>query len=66
MIEMLRDACASAGSQVAWAIANGVSTAYVSDVLSGRREPGTKMLAALGLARSVCYARLGSREDAQK
>lgn len=65
MIELLRDACANAGSQVAWATANGVSAAYVSDVLGGRREPGAKILAALGLTRSVCYTRLGNREDAQ-
>jgi hypothetical protein len=39
------------GSQASWAKANGVSPAYVSDVLSGRREPGDAILKALGLVR---------------
>lgn len=44
-------------SQVAWAKANGVSPAYVSDVLAGRREPGKLVLDALGLERVVTYRR---------
>lgn len=44
-------------SQVAWAKAHGVSPAYVSDVLAGRREPGKLVLDALGLERVVTYRR---------
>ena len=54
---LLRKACAAAGSQRSWAHAHGVSTAYVSDVLAGRREPGPTILEALGVTRSVSYAR---------
>lgn len=42
-------------TQAAWAKANGVSPAYVSDVIQGRREPGEKILKALGLKRVVSY-----------
>jgi transcriptional regulator with XRE-family HTH domain len=33
----------------------GVSSQYLSDVLHGRREPGPKILNALGLERVVTY-----------
>lgn len=33
----------------------GVSPAYLSDVINGRREAGEKMLAALGLEKVVSY-----------
>ncbi len=49
----LRDACALAGSQGAWARAQGLSEGHVSDVLNARVDPGPKMLAALGLKRVV-------------
>ena len=44
MKALLRQACAQAGSQVAWAKAHDLGAAYVSDVLNGRREPGAKIL----------------------
>jgi len=42
-------------TQAAWAKSNGISPAYVSDVIQGRREPGEKILKALGLKRVVSY-----------
>lgn len=42
-------------SQTAWAKANGISPAYVSDVIAGRREPGKLILDALGLERVITY-----------
>lgn len=33
----------------------GVSPAYLSDVINGRREAGAKLLAALGLEKVVSY-----------
>lgn len=51
----LRRACKHTGSQAAWAKAHDLGAAYVSDVLNGRREPGAKMLRALGLRRITCY-----------
>jgi DNA-binding transcriptional regulator YdaS (Cro superfamily) len=44
-----------AGSQAAAAAELGISTAYLSDVKNGRRAPGDKLLAALGLKRSIQY-----------
>lgn len=45
----------AAGSQKAWALANGVSPQYLHDVLNARREPGATILAALGLRKVVRY-----------
>lgn len=42
-----------------WARENDVSPGYVSDVLFGRREPGEKVLSALGLERVVTYRKKG-------
>lgn len=42
-------------SQAEWARKHGVSPAYVSDVLAGRREPGKLVLDALGLERVITY-----------
>ena len=47
--EILRRACKKAGGMRAWARAHGVSVAYVSDVLLGRREPGPSICAAFQL-----------------
>ena len=56
-IAELRNAVAWAGSQKQWADDHGISYAYVNDVLLGRREPGEKMLDALGLVKVVTYQR---------
>ena len=59
--QLLRKACDKAGSNRAWAQANDVSPAYVSDVLLRRREPGPAILDPLGLEaieeRRVTYRR---------
>lgn len=44
-----------AGSQRAWAARHGVSAPYVHDVIRGKRAPGRKMLAILGLRRIATY-----------
>lgn len=54
---ILAEACRKAGSQVAWAKANGVSQAYVNDVLRLKREPGDAILQGLGLERATVYDR---------
>ena len=38
----------------------GVSPSYLSDVLSGRREPGASILEPLGLRRVVTYKKAKS------
>ncbi len=44
-----------AGSQDAAAKQLGISGAYLSDIRHGKREPGAKILTALGLKRVVGY-----------
>jgi hypothetical protein len=44
-----------AGLQVAFAEDNNLSAAYVNDVLRGRREPGKKILNAVGVERFTVY-----------
>lgn len=46
------------GSQVALAQEMGVSPTYLGDVIHGRKEPGKKILDALGLKRVVTYERI--------
>lgn len=43
------------GSQRALAKELGVGEPYLSDVIHGRRDPGPKILKALGLERVVSY-----------
>jgi DNA-binding transcriptional regulator YdaS (Cro superfamily) len=51
--KMLDTACKKAGSRVAWAARAGVTPQYVYDVISGRREPAAKILAALRVRRDA-------------
>jgi transcriptional regulator with XRE-family HTH domain len=44
-----------AGSQKALAKNLGISAAYLSDVLHFRREPGKKLLDAIGIRAEVTY-----------
>lgn len=55
---ILRKACEAAGTQKAWAEANGVSPQYVNDVLQGFREPGEAILSALGIEKVTTYRRI--------
>jgi hypothetical protein len=52
-----------AGLQTAFAQDNDLSGAYVNDVLRGRREPGKKILDAVGVERITVY-RLKLRDGA--
>jgi hypothetical protein len=53
--ERIRLVVAAAGSQDVSAKRLGISPQYLCDVLKGRREPGTKLLDALGYRRVVMY-----------
>jgi hypothetical protein len=55
---LLRAKCKETKTISAWADANGMSTAYVSDVLRRRRDPGDSILSALGLRKVVKYERV--------
>lgn len=57
VLALLRRECEKAGGQAAWATAAGVSPAYVSDVLHGRRQPGDGILRHLALERVTMYRR---------
>ena len=48
-------------TQAAWAKAQGISPAYVSDVLNGRREPGPKILEAVGFHKVTAYRPIPSK-----
>lgn len=52
---LLVRACQESGSQKAFAAKHNLSAQYVCDVVQNRREPGPKLLAALGLERVVMY-----------
>lgn len=52
---LLAKSVEDAGSQAHWCVANQVSTAYLSDVLNRRRDPGKKILDVLGLESVVFY-----------
>lgn len=52
---LLAQACEAVGSQRAWAKQNGLSSAYVNDVVTGKREPGAAILERLGLEKAVVY-----------
>jgi hypothetical protein len=52
---MLRTACSDVGGRKYFAAKVGVSQQYICDVLLGRKEPGKKILQALGLERVVTY-----------
>ena len=51
----LEAAIAADGSAAAWAARVGISSAYVSDVRRGVRQPSPSVLQALGLQRVVSY-----------
>lgn len=46
-------------SQQEFANQIGVSLSYLNDVLHGRREPGEKILSAIGVRKVVSYEFLG-------
>jgi hypothetical protein len=48
------------GFQVGFAQHHGVSAAYINDVLRGRREPGLKILDAIGVEKVVTYRKSDS------
>lgn len=55
VLNILEQNCRKAGSRLAWAKAHEVSPSYVNTVFSGRREPGKKILDALGITKRVEY-----------
>lgn len=60
----LRRAVAAAGTNRQWALAHGLSRAYVGEVLNGKKEPGPVILEALGLEKVVIYRRIDRAQAA--
>jgi DNA-binding transcriptional regulator YdaS (Cro superfamily) len=50
---LLRHTCEAIGGQKAFAAAHGIHPDEISHVLSGRRDPPDRVLAALGLEWSI-------------
>lgn len=63
VLARLRGVIAREGSASAWCDKTGVSPSYVSDVLQRRRDPGKKILTALGLESFTIYRKAGSSEN---
>lgn len=55
VLDRLRAVVTAAGSQKAYAEQIGVSQTYLSDVLTGNRAPGEKILVALRLEAVLMY-----------
>lgn len=67
VLTMIRKACDRAGGQSAWAEKIGTTAQKVSDVLARRREPGPKLLSALGLERLPTeYRRIAANPPKRK
>lgn len=47
LLKLLKKACKEAGTQRKWALTNGISPAYVNDVLHGNRDVGKVIVEAL-------------------
>jgi hypothetical protein len=62
LLEVLRREVAGSGSQEIVAKRLRVSPQYLCDVLKGRREPGRKLLDALGYRRITVYEKLATEE----
>jgi hypothetical protein len=60
VVAALQTAIHAAGSQKAFAQQHAISEQYITDVLHGRREPGQKILDALGYEKVVLYRKRGS------
>ena len=63
LLELVRSAVEAAGTQKALAERYGISEQYLTDVLRGRREPGEKLLSALGYERVILYQKYASKDS---
>lgn len=55
--KILKNACDKAGSQRKWALDNGLSPAYVNDMLQENRKLGKKILKVLRYKKVEVYAK---------
>lgn len=57
IVSLLERKALAPGGQQAVARTLGISSAYLSDIIGGKRQPGKKVLNALGLECVVTYRR---------
>jgi hypothetical protein len=57
VVDLLRADIDKSGSVAVWARENRISVPYVHDVVRGNRQPGAKILAAMGLEKIVSYSK---------
>jgi transcriptional regulator with XRE-family HTH domain len=63
LLTILASRALKAGSQARLAAELGISTGYLNDVMTGRKEPGKGILEPLGLERVVSYRRVKSSQQ---
>jgi hypothetical protein len=61
LVRDLQKRIESAGSQYRVADSLEVSNSHLTDVLQGRRDPGPKLLRALGLTKVVTYQKAATK-----
>ena len=54
-LEFLSKEVMAAGGQTLYAVKVGISKQYLNDILKGRKEPGMKLLKAIGYKKIVTY-----------
>jgi transcriptional regulator with XRE-family HTH domain len=54
-LEYLSKEVAAVGGQTLYAVKVGISKQYLNDILKGRKEPGMKLLKAIGYKKIVTY-----------
>lgn len=52
------------GKQNRFADSIGVSCAYVSDIVNGKKEPSKKILELIGVVRTVTYKKINHKKGA--
>lgn len=62
-VEMLKEFVKKVGTQKQAAENLEISTAYLNDILHGRREPGRKIAAAFGLRKVISYVQEEGKAD---
>lgn len=61
-LALIRKKIDGEGSQLAFARKHDLSPAYISDVITGRRDPSKAILDAAGLERVVTYRKKGKAD----
>jgi transcriptional regulator with XRE-family HTH domain len=62
LMKLIQQRVEQTGTQAALARELGITAVYLGDVLSGKREPGPKILDALGIRRVITYVKVGEKK----